>query len=170
MTSPPLPTNPPRGLANLAPPLSTAPPPAPAVVPNLFQPPRSFPRLLDDKQPPQGITTPITTTPALPGLASATPVYVTATTNTPPAQDILATQDAPPEVIHRTLIKSQVFFYFAYGLSCLHVWCKYLHETSDDVSYVWYFGSVSSNTSWATIATILHIEETHGPQDYHDPE
>ena len=40
---------------------------------------------------------------------------------------------------------------------------KHLHGTSD-TPYAWYRGSVSSNTSWATIA-ILHTEEAYGPQD-----
>ena len=112
----------------------------------------------------KGTTT--TSTPPVP--ASAIPVPATIT-NTPPAQDLLPTQDAPPEVVRQVLIKKRVCFHLAYDSSCPRNPCKYLHETSC-VPYAWPRGSVSYNTSQAIIAAILHAEKAYGPQDHHDQE
>ena len=75
---------------------------------------------------PKETTRPSTTTsnPPVPALA----IHVPATaTNTPPTQDILPTQDTSPDVVRRALMKKQVCFYYAHGLSRPHNPCKYLH-------------------------------------------
>ena len=61
---------------------------------------------------------------------STTPAPVTTTTSTP-GKEPLPTRDAPSDVIHRELMTRRVCFYYAYGISCAHNPCKYLHEESD---------------------------------------
>lgn len=63
----------------------------------------------------------------------------------------------------------RVCFYYAYGISCPHNLCKYLHEGSD-IPYAWYRRSVSSHTSTATMAAFFHTKEAYGHQDPRDSE
>ena len=100
--------------------------------------------------------------------AQATPAPATTTSSTP-GQDPLPNQDAHSDVIRRALMKRQVCFYYAYGISCPHDPCKYLHEDSD-TPYAWYRRSVSSHTSTATMAAFFHTEEAYGRQDPRDSE
>ena len=86
-----------------------------------------------------------------------------------PGQDRLPSQDAHSNVIRRALMKREVCFYHAYGISCPHDPCKYLHETSG-IPYAWYRRSVSSHASIATMDAFFHTEEAYGPQEPRESE
>ena len=113
-------------------------------------------------------TSPSTPTPTTPVPASAAPAPAT-TTDATPGQDHLSNHYAHSDVIRPALMKRKVCFYYAYGISCPHNPCKYLHKASD-ISYAWYRHLVSSHTSTATMAAFFHTEEAYGLQDPRDSE
>ena len=86
-----------------------------------------------------------------------------------PGQDRLPSQDTHSNVIRRALMKREVCFYHAYGISCPHDPCKYLHETSG-IPYAWYRRSVSYHASIATMDAFFHTEEAYGPQEPRESE
>ena len=95
-------------------------------------------------------------------------ISLTATSTSTPAtassDDTLPPQDAPAGVIRKALITRNACFYHAYGLSCPHSPCKYLHETSN-IPYAWYRKVAPKNISLATVAAFCDTEDAYGKQD-----